>query len=49
MQISSNASILVTNINYMIKHRVMFEHQHFLWSVVQFVKWHYCDLEAMLS
>jgi hypothetical protein len=38
MHISSNTSILITNINCMIKHRVMFKHQHFcgllfsLWS-----------------
>jgi hypothetical protein len=38
MHISSNASILVTNINCMIMHRVMFENQHFLLSVVRFVK-----------
>lgn len=29
MHISSNTSILITNINCMIKHRVMFKHQHF--------------------
>lgn len=40
MQISNNASVVVTNIICMIMHRVMFEHQHFLWSVVLFVKWH---------